>query len=87
MTERGDATAAASYLTTSGPWWRVVWSWAATRDHKRIGVMYLCAILGAFLLGGVAAILIRTHHLTFLGPGQTTHGLFSPDNYNRTTAR
>ena len=29
---------------------RGVVSWAFTLDHKRIGVMYLASVLGAFLL-------------------------------------
>ncbi len=36
-------------------------SWALTLDHKRIGVMYLVAIIFAFFLGGLAAVAIRTH--------------------------
>ncbi len=34
-------------------------SWLFTLDHKRIGIMYLWAILGAFALGGTFALLIR----------------------------
>ena len=50
----------ASYLG-SAKGWR---SWAFTLDHKRIGVMYLVAILASFLLGGVMALLIRLELLT-----------------------
>ncbi len=53
-------------------------SWAFTLDHKRIGVMYLVSILGAFLLGGLAALAIRTELWT---PGQT---IMTADNYNKT---
>ena len=35
-----------------------VLSWLFTLDHKRIGVMYLVAILGSFFLGGVFALVI-----------------------------
>jgi cytochrome c oxidase subunit 1 len=35
------------------------WSWAATLDHKRIGIMYLIGVLSAFLVGGVFALLVR----------------------------
>jgi cytochrome c oxidase subunit 1 len=38
-------------------------SWALTLDHKRIGVMYLVAVLTFFLLGGIMAMLIRTQLL------------------------
>src|SRR5688572_19776223 len=37
------------------------WSWAATLDHKRIGIMYLVGVSLAFLAGGVFALLIRLH--------------------------
>lgn len=40
---------------------RGIWSWLFTLDHKRIGVMYLVGILTSLLLGGVFALLIRTH--------------------------
>ncbi|WP_373047090.1 cytochrome c oxidase subunit I [Vulgatibacter sp.] len=46
-------------------------SWALTVDHKRIGMMYLVAILTAFFLGGVFAILVRLELLT---PDQTIVG-------------
>lgn len=40
------------------------WSWAATLDHKRIGVMYLVSIFFFFLIGGLFALLLRTELLT-----------------------
>jgi cytochrome c oxidase subunit 1 len=43
-------------------------SWATTTDHKRIGIMYLCATTLAMALGGVFALLIRIEHL---GPTAT----------------
>ena len=48
-----------SYLTPRGGLWSTVWQWATTVDHKKIGVMYLTAVLAMFFLGGVAAILVR----------------------------
>ncbi len=63
-----------NYLNhTSG--WK---SWVFTLDHKRIGIMYLVAILSSFLLGGIFAMLIRTE---LLSPGQT---IMDADTYNRT---
>ena len=35
-------------------------SWMLTLDHKRIGLMYLFGILGALVLGGAFALLLRT---------------------------
>ncbi len=47
----------------SAQWWRgfrtEVWRWATTLDHKKIGLMYLCAVLFAFFLGGVVALMLR----------------------------
>jgi len=52
-------------------------SWLTTVDHKRIGVMYLWAILFMFFLGGVFAMLIRLELLT---PKQT---IMSAETYNK----
>lgn len=41
-----------------------IWSWMTTLDHKRIGVMYLWSVLGAFLLGGLFALIVRLELLT-----------------------
>jgi len=52
-------------------------SWALTLDHKRIGIMYLVSILLAFLLGGLAALAVRTE---LIAPGPTIMGA---DAYNK----
>src|SRR5215470_4303431 len=58
------------------------WSWAATLDHKRIGVMYLVGVLTSFLLGGIFALLVR---LTLLTPSHKLFGhvLLTAEQYNR----
>jgi cytochrome c oxidase subunit 1 len=62
-----------NYITnTSG-----VWSWLVTLDHKRIGMMYLVAVVASFFLGGVFAILIRTE---LIAPGRD---IMSADQYNQ----
>lgn len=47
-----------------------IWSWVTTIDHKRIALMYLFTMTIFFLVGGVAALMIRTelfaHGDTFL---------------------
>ncbi|QDT70713.1 Cytochrome c oxidase subunit 1 [Planctomycetes bacterium MalM25] len=50
-----------SYLTNppGTTFWQAVGSWMFTLDHKRIGVMYLCGVMFAFLLGGIYAGLVR----------------------------
>lgn len=66
-------TAPPSYLSAShGPA-----SWLLTRDHKRIGILYLVAISVFFVLGGLMAVLIRAELATPQGD------LFSSDVYNR----
>jgi cytochrome c oxidase subunit 1 len=51
-------------------------SWALTLDHKRIGMMYLFAILASLIVGGFFALLVRTE-LFF--PGKT---IVAQDTYN-----
>jgi cytochrome c oxidase subunit 1 len=48
-----------SYLTPKGGVMATVWDWCTTVDHKKIGVMYLVAVLFMFFLGGVAALAVR----------------------------
>src|SRR5438105_1028427 len=52
-------------------------SWLTTLDHKRIGLMYLYGILGALIVGGAFALLVRTE-LFF--PGKT---IVDQDTYNK----
>jgi len=59
-----------------------IWSWMSTVDHKRIGIMYLCAVCFAFLLGGIFALLVR---LSLLNPQHTLFGKHwvTAEMYNR----
>lgn len=52
-------------------------NWLITVDHKRIGLMYLVAVLFFFLVGGLFALAVRFELLT---PGGD---FLSPDNYNK----
>jgi cytochrome c oxidase subunit 1 len=52
-------------------------SWLLTKDHKRIGVLYLATITVFFTLGGLAALFMRLNLLT---PGGE---LMSSDTYNK----
>ena len=52
-------------------------SWLTTRDHKRIGVMFLVATMVFFAVGGLFAMLIRIELLT---PGPT---IMKAMTYNR----
>jgi cytochrome c oxidase subunit I len=49
-----------SYLTAE----RGVWSWLSTRDHKRIGVLFLVSVIVFFAVGGFFALLMRLELLT-----------------------
>ena len=62
-----------SYLEY-GHGWR---SWLLTLDHKRIGLMYLAAIVGALLLGGVFALALRVNLW------RPTGGIVSNNAYNK----
>ena len=52
-------------------------SWLLTTDHKRVGLLYLASITGFFLIGGIAAAVMRTELMTPAGD------LVSADTYNR----
>ncbi len=71
---RVDGAAASDNYLEHG---RGILSWLFTLDHKRIGVMYLIAILASFFLGGIFAMLVRTELFT---PGQT---IMTADTYNK----
>ena len=56
---------------------QTLWSWFSTTDHKRIGILYLFAITFFFILGSIAAGMIR---LSLLVPDGS---IFSNDTYNK----
>jgi cytochrome c oxidase subunit 1 len=64
LTHDGHAHHDGSYLASRGGFWANVWNWASTIDHKKIGVMYLVAIMFMFFLGGMAALAVRLELLT-----------------------
>ncbi len=68
-----------SYLTPKYGPIGTVWDWMTTVDHKKIGVMYLFAVLFMFFLGGVAALMLRTELLdpTRVVDGQVTGAALS----------
>jgi cytochrome c oxidase subunit I len=51
-------------------------SWLTTTDHKKIGIMYLFATFGFFVIGGVEALIMR---LQLAQPNGT---LVAPETYN-----
>jgi cytochrome c oxidase subunit 1 len=52
-------------------------SWLLTKDHKRIGLLYLVSITAMFFIGSIFALLIRLELLTPAGD------LLSSDTYNK----
>ncbi|CAE7613103.1 ctaD, partial [Symbiodinium necroappetens] len=48
-----------SYLEGKGSLGKTIMSWIYTVDHKKIGVMYLVAVLTMFFFGGLFAVLLR----------------------------
>jgi cytochrome c oxidase subunit I len=68
------AEAPDNYLTFK----RGLLSWLFTLDHKRIGVMYLAAVLVSFFVGGVMALLVRTK---LLFPGEVSW--MTAEQYNK----
>ncbi len=62
-----DRASGDNYLTYT----RGLRSWIFSLDHKRIGVMYLIAIMASLALGGIFALLIRTE---LAAPGETIMG-------------
>jgi cytochrome c oxidase subunit 1 len=56
---------------------RGIKSWLLTMDHKRIGIMYLIAIMFFFMIGGILAVILRTE---LLSPQRI---LMSADTYNK----
>lgn len=54
-----------------------LWSWLTTLDHKRIGLLYMIAVMIFFLLGGIFAMLIRAELFN------TGKDLFTAGQYNQ----
>ena len=52
------------------------WSWIATTDHKRIGILYGMTAFAWFLLGGIEALLIRTQLI------RPEAGIVEPGTFN-----
>src|SRR5260221_9683322 len=52
-------------------------SWILTKDHKRIGILYLLSVTALFMLGGFFAMMMRIELLTPEGD------LLTSDTYNK----
>jgi cytochrome c oxidase subunit 1 len=69
----GSASSGKNYLEVK----RGIMSWLVTLDHKRIGIMYLIAVLIGFVAAGILALVVRLELMT---PGKT---IIDADTYNR----
>jgi cytochrome c oxidase subunit 1 len=68
-----DENAEKNYLNAESG----LWSWLATKDHKRIGILYLYALSFFFMVGGLLALGIRMELWT---PAAT---FIEADTYNQ----
>ena len=71
--EAAHETHGVDYLSAA----RGVRSWLLTLDHKRIGIMYLVAVVTALLAGGLFALIVRTE---LMSTGRT---IMNADTYNQ----
>lgn len=55
-----------------------VWEWLTTKDHKKIGIMYLVSLAVVFLVAGLLAMAVR---LELMSPD---FSIMSADQYNQT---
>ena len=64
-----------SYLEHQGKY-KGLMGWLTTTDHKRIGIMYMYAIMVFFLVAAILGVLMR---IELIAPGETIMG---PQTYN-----
>ncbi|BCL60090.1 hypothetical protein DGMP_07830 [Desulfomarina profundi] len=64
------------YDTPSPPGLKGIWAWLLTHDHKRLGLMYMWAILFWFVLAMFLGLLLR---FELMSQGRTIMG---PEAYN-----
>jgi cytochrome c oxidase subunit I len=73
MIAKLEAVEKPNYLTED----RGIRSWLLTTDHKRIALLYMFSITGFFVIGGIAALLMRLELLT------PATDLVDPETYNK----
>jgi cytochrome c oxidase subunit 1 len=64
-----------SYLEYQGRH-KGIWSWLLSTDHKRIGLMYLYAVIVFFFIAAILGVLMR---IELIAPGRT---IMEPQTYN-----
>jgi len=79
MSSEVEKTEYVSYLDHQGKY-KGIYSWIFTMDHKRIGLLYLYAIVALFFVGAIMGLMMR---IELIAPGetimkaQTYNGLFT----------
>ena len=72
-----DAVAVKSFYQKSTNKYTGILSWLLTKDHKRIGLMYMIAIMTFFVVGIIIGLLMR---LELIAPGRT---IMDAQTYNQ----
>lgn len=75
MSEFINSQSSKSYLENQGKF-KGIFAWIFSTDHKRIGLLYLYAIMGFFLVGVTMGVLMR---IELIAPGQT---IMTAQTYN-----
>lgn len=75
----GHAAAGSNYLNAQ----KGLWSWLTTLDHKRIGILYFVTVMFFFLVGGIAALLLRLELFSYNTSQNVGQVLKDGDMYNQ----
>lgn len=60
-----------------------LWSWLTSLDHKRIGILYFVSVMFFFLIGGIAALLLRGELFSYNAAPNVGEILKNGDIYNQ----
>lgn len=75
----GHAPAGSNYINAQ----KGLWSWLTTLDHKRIGILYFISVMTFFLIGGIAALLLRGELFAYNATANVGQVLANGDVYNQ----
>lgn len=75
----GHAAPGSNYINAQ----KGLWSWLTSLDHKRIGILYFVSVMFFFLLGGIAALLLRGELFSYNAQANVGEILKNGDIYNQ----
>lgn len=75
----GHAAPGSNYINAQ----KGLWSWLTSLDHKRIGILYFVSVMFFFLLGGIAALLLRGELFSYNAASNVGEILKNGDVYNQ----